>query len=216
MVGHTRCRTPWWSRQPDIAAMDSRRTDSIVLQLLDAEQAVSQSLAVVCATTPPSRPNTGELLRVSEVLDVAGIAVKRAITIRRRRRLDEAQHTERAAMADAEAMTARRAPYRAITDSRGVTWDVFAVHSRRRAQADQGVFQAGVAVLRVGRREAPSAPDSVRLAVADRSRSRAIDTRSRDRADATAAEQPASRRHRSAAGLNRLNPCTDRTRRRLP
>jgi hypothetical protein len=108
--------------------MDSRRTDSIVLQLLDAEQAVSQSLAVVCATTPPSRPNTGELLRVSEVLDVAGIAVKRAITIRRRRRLDEAQHTERAAMADAEAMTARRAPYRAITDSRGVTWDVFAVH----------------------------------------------------------------------------------------
>jgi hypothetical protein len=107
--------------------MDSHRTDSLALQLRDAEQALSQSIAAVCAHRPPGRPNTGELIRISEVLEIAGTAVKRAITIRRRRRLDQTQHTERVAMDDAEALAARVVPYRVLTDSRRVMWDVFAV-----------------------------------------------------------------------------------------
>ena len=78
--------------------MKPRRSDSLALQLQDVEETVWQSLAVVCAQRPQSRPNTGELIRVAELLEIAGGAVKHAMA------------------------------HRAFTDSQSVTWDVFDVY----------------------------------------------------------------------------------------
>jgi hypothetical protein len=108
--------------------------DSLVPQQRAAEATLKQALAEACLLKHPSRANTGELIRVQEVLQIAGDAAKRAITIRRRRRLDEVQRTEAAAMADAEATSSLGPRHRAFADAHGVTWDVFAVHPAPRAE----------------------------------------------------------------------------------
>jgi hypothetical protein len=108
--------------------MEPRHTDSLVPQLREAELTLRQAVVAACEITPPSRANTGELIRIHEFLQVASDAAKRAITIRRRRRLDEVQRTEHVAMADAEAAASLRTTHRTFTDSRHVIWDVFAVY----------------------------------------------------------------------------------------
>ena len=102
--------------------------DSLIPQLQAAEATLKQAVAEVCLMKHPSRANTGELLRMDEVLELAGDAAKRAITIRRRRRIDETQRTEAAAMADAEVTASLGKTHRFFTDARGVRWDVFVVH----------------------------------------------------------------------------------------
>jgi hypothetical protein len=108
--------------------------DSLVPQLRAAEAKLRQALGEACLMKHPSRANTGELIRVQEVLQIAGDAAKRAITIRRRRRLDDVQRTEAAAMADAEATASLGPAHRAFADAHGVTWDVFAVHPAPRVE----------------------------------------------------------------------------------
>jgi hypothetical protein len=108
--------------------MGSRRSDAFVLQLEEAEKTLQDSLADVCAKAPSCRANTGELIRVAAVLEVAGSAVKRAITIRHRRRVDESLRTERGVMAVAEAMMTRTTARHVFTDSRKVVWNVFDVY----------------------------------------------------------------------------------------
>jgi hypothetical protein len=108
--------------------MQPRPTDSLVPQLREAELKLQQAIAAACSTKPPGRANTGELIRIEELLQLASDATKRAIAIRRRRRLDKAQRTERAALADAEAAAGPGTAHRAFTDARRVTWDVFAVY----------------------------------------------------------------------------------------
>jgi hypothetical protein len=105
-----------------------RRRDSLAVQLEDAEQTLRQSLADVCAKKPSSRTNTGELIRVAEVLEIAGTAVKRAIAIRRRRRVDEVLRSAHGVMADAEAMRVRTTARHAFTDSHQNVWHVFDVY----------------------------------------------------------------------------------------
>jgi hypothetical protein len=108
--------------------MDRRRSDTLALQLEDAERTLRQSLVEVCARAPSSRPNTGELIRVAAVLEIAGSAVKRAIAIRRRRRIDDALRSEHGVMADAEAMMTRTTARHAFTDSGRTVWNVFDVY----------------------------------------------------------------------------------------
>jgi hypothetical protein len=108
--------------------MSPRHSNSLVPQLREAELALKQALAEACVAKHPSRANTGELIRIHEVIQIAGNAAKLAITIRRRRRLQEDQHTERAIMADAEATASLGPGHRGFTDVRGITWDVFAVY----------------------------------------------------------------------------------------
>ena len=108
--------------------MDRRRTDPLALQLEDAEQKLRQSIAEVCARAPSSRANTGELIRVAAVLEIAGSAVKRAIAIRRRRRVNEALRTHGSVMADAEVLMTRTTARCRFTDSRRIVWDVFDVY----------------------------------------------------------------------------------------
>jgi uncharacterized protein involved in exopolysaccharide biosynthesis len=94
--------------------VESGRTESLVPQLRDAELTLQRALAEACLTKRPSGANTGELIRIDEVLQLASEAAQRAIAIRRRRRLDETQRTERAAMADAEAAASPGATHRAF------------------------------------------------------------------------------------------------------
>lgn len=108
--------------------MERRRSGSLAVQLEDAEQTLRQSLAEVCAKRPSARTNTGELIRVAAMLEIAGSAVKRAIAIRRRRRVDEALRTHQGAMADAESMMTRTTARHPFTDSMSITWDVFDVY----------------------------------------------------------------------------------------
>lgn len=102
--------------------------DSLLPQLRAAEATLRQALVEACLIKHPSRANTGELIRLDEVLQIAGDAAKRAIAIRRRRRLDDLQRTEAAAMADAEATASLGSAHRSLVDAHGVKWDVFAVH----------------------------------------------------------------------------------------
>jgi len=122
------------------------QTDSLFPKLREAELALRHALADACLTKPPSRTNTGELLRIDKALQRASEATKLAIAIRRRRRLDEAQRTERAAIADAEAAARLGATHRAFTDSHRVTWDVFAVYPVARPSSHahlKGTLQHG-------------------------------------------------------------------------
>jgi hypothetical protein len=113
--------------------MTPHHGDSLIPQLRAAETTLRQALAEACLMKHPSRANTGELIRFQEVLQIAGDAAKRAITIRRRRRLDAMQDTEAAAAAQAETTASIGAAHRFFTDARGVSWDVFAVHPAPRA-----------------------------------------------------------------------------------
>jgi hypothetical protein len=126
--------------------VNSGQTESLVPRLREAELTLRYALAAACSTRPPSRANTGELIRIEKALQLASEAAKLAITIRRRRRLDETQRTERVAMADAEAAASLGSSHRAFTDSRGVTWDAFPVYPVARPSSHtqlKGTLQQG-------------------------------------------------------------------------
>jgi hypothetical protein len=109
--------------------------DSLIPQLDAAEATLRQALAEACVRRHPGRPNTGELIRLHEVLTIAGDAAKRAIAIRRRRHVDARQRTQAAAIADAEVTASLGRAHRFLADAEGVTWDVFAVHPTPRGES---------------------------------------------------------------------------------
>lgn len=80
-----------------------------------AQETLRNALEVACAADV-NNANTGELIRVEEMLAIANEAAKEAISVRRR--LNE----------DSEAGHAAPSSHREIEDSRGVRWAVFAVH----------------------------------------------------------------------------------------
>jgi hypothetical protein len=120
-------------------------TGPLVPELRDAELALDQALAEACASDP-GKADTGELIRVEEMLQIASEAAKRAVSLRRRRRADKSQRAERWAMGDAEAAASLGATHRNFTDSRGIWWDVFAVYPEVRRSAHsslRGTFEQG-------------------------------------------------------------------------
>jgi hypothetical protein len=108
--------------------VDSDPSDRLVPELRDAELSLESALEEACATPPANEADTGELIRVDELLEAASDAAKRAISLRRRRRADETQRAGRATIGDVEAGTTAAATHRVFADARGVRWDVFAVH----------------------------------------------------------------------------------------
>lgn len=130
-------------------------TEPLRAELRKAEEELEQALDEACATPPASEADTGELIRVEEMLEVATDAAKRAVSLRRRRRLDDAGRAGRAdrkpregqtAMADAEAAASPGATHRTITDAGGVRWDVFAVYPEARLSPHsqlRGTFAQG-------------------------------------------------------------------------
>jgi hypothetical protein len=111
-------------------------SDPLAPELRDAERSLESALDEACASPPVSEADTGELIRVEELLETAGDAAKRAISLRRRRRAESppvAQSVAQAlpkpvAMGDVEATASPSETHRVFVDARGVKWDVFAVH----------------------------------------------------------------------------------------
>ncbi|MDQ3997945.1 MAG: hypothetical protein M3303_13120, partial [Gemmatimonadota bacterium] len=68
--------------------MEPGTTGPLTPELRAAELTLEQALASACAAQPASKADTGELIRVEEVLQIASEAAKRAISLRRRRRAD--------------------------------------------------------------------------------------------------------------------------------
>jgi hypothetical protein len=117
-------------------------------ELREAEVAVDTTLAEACTTTKPANEvDTNELIRVDELLEQASDAVKRTISLRRRRRADRAaREAARAAMADVEVEVSAEATHRILRDARGVRWDIFAVHPEARPSVHsqlRGAFSQG-------------------------------------------------------------------------
>jgi hypothetical protein len=112
--------------------VESGQSDPLLPQLREAEVTLEQALEEACATQTPSQADTGELIRVDELLETAKDAAKRAISLRRRRRANNAKPSGRVAMGDVEAAASAGASHRVFVDARGVEWDVFAVYPEAR------------------------------------------------------------------------------------
>ena len=126
--------------------MEPGQTDPLIPELRDAELTLEHALAEACAAKPASRADTGELIKIEEVLEIAGEAAKRAVSLRRRRRVERIQRSTRWAMGEAEEAAAAEATHRAFMDVRGIWWDVFAVYPESRESRYsqlKGTFQQG-------------------------------------------------------------------------
>jgi hypothetical protein len=118
----------------------------------EAAETLEQALTEACASPSAHEADTGELIRVEEMLSLAGDAARRAISIRRKARHDAELGGEELPAAEPEvvrelAATAEptQASHRFFDDARGVRWDVWAVYPEARAQlsALPGSFRTG-------------------------------------------------------------------------
>jgi hypothetical protein len=104
------------------------QSDPLIPELRDAELALESTLTEACDIKPASKADTGELIRVDELLEAARDAAKRAISLRRRRRADNAERSARLTMGDVEVAASAGATHRFVADAHGVQWDIFAVY----------------------------------------------------------------------------------------
>lgn len=126
--------------------MESGQTEPLGPELREAEITLEHALTEACASPPASKADTGELIEVEEMLQIASEAAKRAISLRRRRRAERNERAARWAMGDAEAAASVGTTHRAFVDARAIWWDVFAVYPEARpSQHSQlkGTFQQG-------------------------------------------------------------------------
>jgi hypothetical protein len=123
-----------WSKKR--GRMETGESDRVVSAMHEAEHVAESNLAEACASTAPTKADTGELIQMDELLDRASEAVKRAILLRRRKHAEDAAlEAARAAMTDLEAEASADATHRIFRDVRGVRWDVFAVYPETRLAA---------------------------------------------------------------------------------
>lgn len=109
--------------------MEPRDQDHFAGEVREAQRAVERALDEACESAPASEADTGELIKLDELLSEASGAAKRAISMRRRQRADrDAREAARAAMSRVEAEMAGDATHRILRDGKGVRWDVFAIH----------------------------------------------------------------------------------------
>jgi hypothetical protein len=129
-----------------VEPMQPLQPDPLTPELREAESLMEQALSEACAEPSPSKVDTGELIRVEEMLEIATDAAKQAIALRRRRREARKRSGGRggAELGAAEAAASPTATHRAFTDERGVTWDVYAVYPEARLSPKlRGSFQVG-------------------------------------------------------------------------
>lgn len=108
--------------------MESGPGGPLLPELRKAELTLEHALAEACSAKPATTADTGELIKIEEMLQLANEAAKHAISLRRRRRADRTKRAESWAMGDAEAAASVGATHRTFTDAAGVWWDVYAVH----------------------------------------------------------------------------------------
>jgi hypothetical protein len=126
--------------------VEPTQPDWLTPELREAEALMEQALTEACDSETPSKADTGELIRVEEMLSVATDAAKRAIALRRKRReATKGSGAPRSAeLGAAEAAASESAAHRAITDERGVIWDVYAVYPEANLSTKlRGAFQHG-------------------------------------------------------------------------
>jgi hypothetical protein len=127
--------------------VQSSQSDPLRPDLREAAETLEQALTEACGSKPAHEADTGELIRVEEMLTLAGDAARRAISIRRKARA--ARESPGALPEVAGASNADQPPavtHRLFDDSRGVRWDVWPVYPEPRAaqlSALPGTFQSG-------------------------------------------------------------------------
>lgn len=141
--------------------MPEKEPDVLRPQLVRAERSLKRALDEVCHADV-QRANTGELIRLEEVLAIANEAAKEAVSVRRKLRQSTPMEStpmersaDRAGSTDDTGLGARRE----FDDPRGVRWIVFAVYpsstrvarSGLRAQYQEGwlAFDSGVETRRL-------------------------------------------------------------------
>jgi hypothetical protein len=111
----------------------------------EAAETLEQALTEACASKPADEADTGELIRVEEMLALAGAAARRALSIRRKARRD-AEAMKAAPQATGGAADQPTPTHRLFDDVRGVSWDVWAVYPEGRPSqlsALPPAFQSG-------------------------------------------------------------------------
>jgi hypothetical protein len=122
-------------------------------ELRDAAETLEQALAEACAAKVAREADTGELIKVEEMLALAGEAARRAIAIRRQARQQAQEAAARGEPVPPAPDLAESASHRLFDDKRGVRWDVWAVYPGvRPAQlsALPATFQSGWLVFESG------------------------------------------------------------------
>jgi hypothetical protein len=124
--------------------LESGQVDPLGPDLRQAAEALEQALTEACASKSAHEADTGELIRIEEMLTMASEAARRAISIRRQARQARmaAPGTPAGPAADRLAPTS----HRLFDDRRGVRWDVWAVYPETRPSqlsALPAAFQSG-------------------------------------------------------------------------
>lgn len=96
-------------------------------ELASANETLAEALEEACSSNVFDA-DTGELIRIEEMLAIAGDAAKRIVSIRRRLSDSPALDTPAAGSTATELDVAAPDAHRQFQDARGVTWDAFAVH----------------------------------------------------------------------------------------
>lgn len=97
-------------------------------ELAEAEGTLAEALGEACGSNV-FEADTGELIRIEEMLAIAGDAAKRVVSIRRKLRdSSEAEEEPVAGSTATELEVAAPDAHRRFQDAHGVTWDAFAVH----------------------------------------------------------------------------------------
>jgi hypothetical protein len=127
--------------------VQSSQSDPLRPDLREAAETLEQALSEACASKSAHEADTGELIRVEEMLSLAGDAARRAISIRRKARKDgELASASPGAIGGPIADQPVAVTHRLFDDARGVTWDVWAVYPEGRPSqlsALPATFQTG-------------------------------------------------------------------------
>jgi hypothetical protein len=127
--------------------VQSSQFDPLRPDLREASETLEQALTEACASKSAHEADTGELIRVEEMLALAGQAARRAISIRRKARKD-AESTGAAPESIGGQIGDQpvAVSHRLFDDARGVRWDVWAVYPETRPSqlsALPATFQTG-------------------------------------------------------------------------
>jgi hypothetical protein len=113
--------------------VQSSQSDPLRPDFREAAETLEQALTEACASTSAQEADTGELIRVEEMLALASDAARRAISIRRKARHDaEASVVDPATGGESPADQSSPGTHRLFDDARGVRWDVWAVYPESR------------------------------------------------------------------------------------
>jgi hypothetical protein len=127
--------------------VQSSQFDPLRPDLREAAETLEQALTEACASKSAQEADTGELIRVEEMLALARDAARRAISIRRKARQDaESAAVSPGILGDPIVDQPAAATHRLFDDAKGVRWDVWAVYPEVRPSqlsALPPTFQSG-------------------------------------------------------------------------